>query len=111
MTRKLAIKPPSDLDEEALEKWHELEPRIAASQSQLLANLCRNHWNLVRIREAKAQAVKSGGFEAMIMAKNGSMVPSPYIRAETRLMVLENRMLAALGLGQASELEKLLTYG
>jgi hypothetical protein len=99
MGRKTAIKPPDDLDELALRKWLELSPWITASQSHLLANLCRNHANLLAIRKAKAAAVNSGTFEAMITAKNGSLTPSPYIRAETRLLALENRMLLALRVG------------
>jgi len=93
------LEPPDDLDEEGLRKWRELAPGIEFSQRHLLANLCRNHSNLRAIAKAKAEAKKNGTFEAMITARNGSLVPSPFIRAETRLLALENRMLLALGIG------------
>ena len=99
MATRRAITAPADLDEVALQKWNELAPGITATQTHLLANLCRNHSNLIAIRRAKAAAVKSGAFEAMVTAKNGALVASPYIRAETRLLALENRMLLALRVG------------
>jgi hypothetical protein len=99
VARKVALAAPDDLDGAALRKWRELEAEIRPSQVHQLANLCRNHENLLEIRKAKAAAVKGGTFEAMAVAKNGSLVPSPYIRAETRLLALENRMLLALGIG------------
>jgi len=94
------LEPPDDLDEEGLRKWRELAPRLEfSSQHHLLANLCRNHSNLRAICKAKAAAKAAGTFEAMVLAKNGALVPSPYIRAETRLLALENRMLIALDIG------------
>ena len=99
MGRKTALKAPDDLDEVALLKWNELVAEIRPSQCHLLANLCRNHSNMIAIRKAKAAAVKDGTFQAMTVAKNGATVPSVFIRSETRLLALENRMLAALGIG------------
>jgi hypothetical protein len=97
--RKMARTAPDDLDEVALKMWRELEPVVTATQCHLLANLCRNHASLIEIRRAKAAAVRAGTYEAMVVAKNGALVPSPFIRAETRLLALENRMLMALGVG------------
>jgi hypothetical protein len=96
---ELELEPPDDLDEVALRKWHDLASEVRRSQRHLLANLARNHGNLIAVRKAKAAAVKEGTFQAMAVAKNGSTVPSPYIRAETRLLALENRMLLALRVG------------
>jgi hypothetical protein len=99
MTRKVALVAPDDLDEAGLLKWSELAARIKVSQAPLLANLCRNHSNLLAIRRAKAEAVKSGTYQAMTIAKNGSLGPNPFMKAETKLLTLENRMILALGLG------------
>jgi phage terminase small subunit len=99
VAKKQAIAAPDDLDEVAARKWNELAPGITPTQRHLLANLCRNHSNLLAVRRAKASAVKNGTFEAMVTAKNGALVPSPYIRTETRLLTIENRMLAALRIG------------
>jgi phage terminase small subunit len=99
VARKVALTAPDDLDEAALRKWRELEAEIRPSQSHLLANFCRNHENLLEVRKAKAAAVKAGTFSGMVVSKNGALGPSPYIRAETRLLALENRMLLALGIG------------
>ena len=92
---------PKDFDADARKKWREmlrLKPDISPSQGETLANLCRNHSNLVAIRKAKAAAQKDGSFTAMVTAKNGSLVQNPLIKAESRLIVLENRMLGVLKL-------------
>jgi hypothetical protein len=99
VVKKQAIVAPDDLDDIATQKWNDLAEGITPNQRHLLANLCRNHSNLIAVRRSKAAAVKNGTFEAMVTAKNGALVPSPYIRAETRLLALENRMLLALRIG------------
>ena len=109
MARKTAIRPPSDLDEAALAAWRELESRVSESQADLLANLCRNRSNLIAVRTAKAASVRDGTFRAMTVAKNGTQVPCPFIKTETRLLALELRMLAALGIGRKSELDELFS--
>ena len=93
-------KMPRDLDKDGRAKWREITEIVDLDSldSDLLANLCRTHSNLIAVRKEKKLQQSAKIFKTMVVAKNGATVLHPLIVAESRLMQAGSRMLVQLGL-------------
>jgi phage terminase small subunit len=95
---------PKDLDSAAKKKWQELIGSVDPdADSEILANYCRQHSSLLAIRRERWKLHRSGKFQTMVPARDGTMGLNPMLTAENRLIASLNRMLKGLGLTSSRE--------
>lgn len=101
---KIGPKMPPDLDAAAKKKWAELVDVVdLETDTELLANFCRQHSTLMAIRDERAHQQSAGTFKTMVPGRDGTEVLNPLLVHENRLVAGLNRMLRSLGLAPSRE--------